>query len=299
MGAHTTSDDPTRYRLNNELESWKLKDPIERVKAHLSRTGMADQAFFDALEAEADELAAHVRKGCLEMPDPEPLSMFDHVYAEEHPLLVEEREQFAAYLDTFEESDRRPLGAPDDADHARQGRQHGAAQGDGGRPEGPRHGRGRRQARRRLPRHRRSAEGLRRGPRHRHPARRVRHHRHRHRAGAARLPPGLRDPVRRVRLPRVRPDRQPAGQDARPRAGQGVAAGRRADPGRRRHRRGRAPQRVQRGLLRAHRRTQGGRLLQPGRRLLHGAAGDRDRRPGHLLRAEAALLGEGRPRRVD
>ena len=104
MGAHTTSDDPTRYRLNNELESWKLKDPIERVKAHLSRTGMADQAFFDALEAEADELAAHVRKGCLEMPDPEPLSVFDHVYAEEHPLLVEEREQFAAYLDTFEES---------------------------------------------------------------------------------------------------------------------------------------------------------------------------------------------------
>ncbi len=104
MGAHTTSDDPTRYRLNNELESWKLKDPIERVKAHLSRTGMADQAFFDALEAESDELAAHVRKGCLEMPDPEPLSVFDHVYAEEHPLLVEEREQFAAYLDTFEES---------------------------------------------------------------------------------------------------------------------------------------------------------------------------------------------------
>ena len=104
MGAHTTSDDPTRYRLNNELESWKLKDPIERVKAHLSRTGMGDQAFFDALEAEADELAAHVRKGCLEMPDPAPLSVFDHVYAEEHPLLVEEREQFAAYLDTFEES---------------------------------------------------------------------------------------------------------------------------------------------------------------------------------------------------
>jgi pyruvate dehydrogenase E1 component alpha subunit len=105
MGAHTTSDDPTRYRLNNELESWKLKDPVERVKAHLSRTGMGDQAFFDALEAESDELAAHVRKGCLEMVDPEPLSLFDHVYAEEHPLLVEEREQFAAYLATFEGSE--------------------------------------------------------------------------------------------------------------------------------------------------------------------------------------------------
>jgi len=105
MGAHTTSDDPTRYRLTDALESWKLKDPIERVKAYLVRGGIADQAFFDAIEAESDELAAHVRKGCLEMTDPEPLSIFDHVYAERHPLIEEEREQFRAYLETFEESD--------------------------------------------------------------------------------------------------------------------------------------------------------------------------------------------------
>ena len=104
MGAHTTSDDPTRYRLADELESWKLKDPIERVKAYLVRTGKADQAFFDAVEAESDELAAHVRKGCLDMPDPEPLSIFDHVYADQHPLIDEEREQFGAYLATFEEA---------------------------------------------------------------------------------------------------------------------------------------------------------------------------------------------------
>ena len=104
MGAHTTSDDPTRYRLSDELESWKLKDPVARMKAYLSRNGLADQAFFDALGKESDELAVHVRKGCLEMPDPEPLSLFDHIYAERHPILEEEREQFAAYLDTFEGS---------------------------------------------------------------------------------------------------------------------------------------------------------------------------------------------------
>jgi 2-oxoisovalerate dehydrogenase E1 component alpha subunit len=104
MGAHTTSDDPTRYRLSAELESWKLKDPVARMKAYLSRNGFADQAFFDALDKESDELAVHVRRGCLEMPDPEPLAIFDHVYAERHPLLEEERAQFAAYLDTFEGS---------------------------------------------------------------------------------------------------------------------------------------------------------------------------------------------------
>ena len=57
MGAHTTSDDPTRYRLASELEEWKLRDPIARVR-HLARTGIADAAFFDSVEAEADELAA-------------------------------------------------------------------------------------------------------------------------------------------------------------------------------------------------------------------------------------------------
>ena len=45
---------------------------------------MADDDFFAEVEAEADELAAHLRKGCLEMPDPSPLDIFDHVYAEQH-----------------------------------------------------------------------------------------------------------------------------------------------------------------------------------------------------------------------
>ncbi len=101
MGAHTTTDDPTRYRLAAELETWKLKDPIERVKAYLIRSDSADEAFFRDLDAEADAVGAAVRKACREMPDPQPLAIFDHVYAEPHPLLAAEREQFAAYLDSF------------------------------------------------------------------------------------------------------------------------------------------------------------------------------------------------------
>ncbi|MDQ6874021.1 MAG: pyruvate dehydrogenase (acetyl-transferring) E1 component subunit alpha [Actinomycetota bacterium] len=101
MGAHTTSDDPTRYRLASELEAWKLKDPIERMKSFLYKQRLADADFFAALEKEADELAAYVRKGCLEMVDPEPLVVFDHVYAEQHPLIDAERATYAAYLDSF------------------------------------------------------------------------------------------------------------------------------------------------------------------------------------------------------
>jgi pyruvate dehydrogenase E1 component alpha subunit len=101
MGAHTTTDDPTRYRLAAELESWKLKDPIERVRAYLVRSGAADAAFFAGVEAEADDIGTRVRESCLTMPDPPPLAMFENVYAEPNAQIDYERERFAAYLDSF------------------------------------------------------------------------------------------------------------------------------------------------------------------------------------------------------
>jgi pyruvate dehydrogenase E1 component alpha subunit len=101
MGAHTTSDDPTRYRLAGELETWKLKDPIGRVKAFLSRTGIADQSYFDAVDEEADQLARHVREGCLAMPEPDPLTIFDLVYVEQTAELTAQKAGFSAYLSSF------------------------------------------------------------------------------------------------------------------------------------------------------------------------------------------------------
>jgi pyruvate dehydrogenase E1 component alpha subunit len=103
MGAHTTSDDPTRYRMAAELEAWKLKDPIERVKAYLFKNQLADQEFFDKLDEEADQLGRDVRRRCLELPDPEPMALFEHVYSGPHATLEEEREQYAAYLTGFAE----------------------------------------------------------------------------------------------------------------------------------------------------------------------------------------------------
>ena len=102
MGAHTTSDDPTRYRLSSELEAWKLKDPIERVKVYLSRGGHADHTFFDEIDREADELAGHVRQGCLDLPEPDPTRIFDYVHAEKTPELAEQQRGFAAYRASFE-----------------------------------------------------------------------------------------------------------------------------------------------------------------------------------------------------
>jgi 2-oxoisovalerate dehydrogenase E1 component alpha subunit len=103
MGAHTTTDDPTRYRSATELEAWRLRDPIERVRTYLARTGEADTAFFEAVEAEADTLAATLRAECLALPDPPPLSLFDHVYAGSHGIIDAERARYAEYLEGFEE----------------------------------------------------------------------------------------------------------------------------------------------------------------------------------------------------
>jgi len=104
MGAHTTTDDPTRYRLSSDLEHWKLKDPIQRVKVYLTRNGLVDQAFLESVDAEAEELGERLRDGCRSMPDPHILDVFDHVFAEQTEELAEQKAGYAAYLDTFEDS---------------------------------------------------------------------------------------------------------------------------------------------------------------------------------------------------
>src|ERR1700728_3489868 len=97
MGAHTTTDDPTRYGLSSELEAWRLRDPIERVRAYLACTGEADSAFFDEVNAAADA-------------DPGPLALFDNVYAGPHQILDAERAQYAAYLAGFDDADTAVAG---------------------------------------------------------------------------------------------------------------------------------------------------------------------------------------------
>ena len=68
-----------------------------------SRSGIADAAFFDSVDAEGDELAARIRSGTRRdaRPASRP-SMFDHVYAEQTPQLAAQRAEFVAYHASFE-----------------------------------------------------------------------------------------------------------------------------------------------------------------------------------------------------
>jgi 2-oxoisovalerate dehydrogenase E1 component alpha subunit len=101
MGAHTTSDDPTRYRGAGEVEEWQAKDPISRFKKLLEREGIADEAFFAEVDASARTEAVNLRERVLSLPDPHPSEMFKHVYPNGSPEIDEQAARFAEYHASF------------------------------------------------------------------------------------------------------------------------------------------------------------------------------------------------------
>jgi len=104
MGAHTTSDDPTKYRGGDEEAAWAEKDPIVRMRAFLEGRGAAG-SFFEDVEAEAADAAEDLRVRTVALPDPEPEAIFAHVYSDPHPLMDEQRAWRARYEATFETQD--------------------------------------------------------------------------------------------------------------------------------------------------------------------------------------------------
>ncbi|MGO3146994.1 MAG: thiamine pyrophosphate-dependent enzyme [Leucobacter sp.] len=103
IGAHTTSDDPTRYREQAELEHWQQRDPIKRLETYLREQGV-DDAFFADVALAADREAKRVREAVLAEPAPDADSMFANVYSEEHPRIEEQRAWLDRYEASFEEN---------------------------------------------------------------------------------------------------------------------------------------------------------------------------------------------------
>ncbi|MGW4929178.1 thiamine pyrophosphate-dependent enzyme [Agromyces sp. NPDC004153] len=101
MGAHTTADDPTKYRTDAEVAYWAERDPITRYRAWLEGRG-ASAAFFDDADTEAADAAADVRRRALDLPAPTREKIFAHVYSEPHPLMDEELAWLESYESGFE-----------------------------------------------------------------------------------------------------------------------------------------------------------------------------------------------------
>ena len=96
-GAHSTSDDPSKYRPKDEWEAFPLGDPVERLKQHLIHEGHWSEEKHEAMWAElqADVHAAWKeaqKYGTMtEGPWLDPATMFDDVYAETPPNLESQR----------------------------------------------------------------------------------------------------------------------------------------------------------------------------------------------------------------
>jgi len=82
MGGHSSSDDPTKYRGNEELELWKTRDPITRFRRYLMKKGLLTEQEDRKVQEEVENELVSTIKESEKVPPPTPLSMFTDVYAE-------------------------------------------------------------------------------------------------------------------------------------------------------------------------------------------------------------------------
>jgi pyruvate dehydrogenase E1 component alpha subunit len=94
LGVHTTADDPTKYRSEEEVREWERKDPLTRFGAYLQKKNLLE----DGLEEQVDAEIAAAVKAFEAAPPPYPLTMFEHVYAERPPHLAAQRAALATRL---------------------------------------------------------------------------------------------------------------------------------------------------------------------------------------------------------
>ena len=88
MGAHTTSDDPTVYRDNAEVEPWKEKDPIDRFRKYLAAKGLWDDAKEEEYSKERDQYVKDVFEAIEEGGGEVTLEeTYDYVYAQRNPIM--------------------------------------------------------------------------------------------------------------------------------------------------------------------------------------------------------------------
>ena len=110
IGAHTSSDDPTKYRSSEEVEYWKARDPLTRLEKFLRRQGIG-QDFFDEVEQAGEKLSEEIRSATFALANPPYQNMFKYVYSEQHPLIEEQLAWLEAYESSF--GDQAHLGTAD------------------------------------------------------------------------------------------------------------------------------------------------------------------------------------------
>jgi pyruvate dehydrogenase E1 component alpha subunit len=98
LGPHTTVDDPSVYRDDEDVERWEKKDPIPRMERFLRDRDLLDDEQIDAIETEIEaEVSDLIDRA--EVYEADPTDMFEHTYDEATPRISEQREDFEGLRD--------------------------------------------------------------------------------------------------------------------------------------------------------------------------------------------------------
>jgi pyruvate dehydrogenase E1 component alpha subunit len=88
LGDHTTADDASRYRSREEVEQWKKKDPIERLRMYMEKTGLWNKTYDQEVRSQAKDKVEEAVRETENMSPPDPRDMFHFMF---HELTAELR----------------------------------------------------------------------------------------------------------------------------------------------------------------------------------------------------------------
>lgn len=107
LSMHTTADDPTKYRSEDEVKAWEAKEPLPRFRRYLEEKGLVDDQVHARIEAEVDaEIREAVERAEARMHT-DPMDVFEHVYADPPAELLAQREEMARYWAEHGDATRR------------------------------------------------------------------------------------------------------------------------------------------------------------------------------------------------
>ena len=99
VGAHSTADDATRYRSEDEVRAWRARDPLSRFTTFLLGAGILTAEIEERYTLEAESAAAVLREAVVGAETPDPRDLFEHVYESPSPTLAAQRDAVARSLD--------------------------------------------------------------------------------------------------------------------------------------------------------------------------------------------------------
>ena len=98
FGPHTTADDPTKYRSDEELEEWKPLDPLLRLQKYLQGKGLWNEDLEAQIKEEAEKSVNQAIQEAEGVPEPKPEEIFNYAFAEMTPNLKEQMDDFLGFL---------------------------------------------------------------------------------------------------------------------------------------------------------------------------------------------------------